>query len=77
MTNGDIISDVFNETQPGTPEQAHFKKEIWSYELVHVLVLVLKQNFELIPGRWKVATELATFARSVRFLQYILSYQNT
>ena len=59
----DISVDVFNETQPGSAQQADFKKELWSYELVQVLVLVLKQNFELIPGKWKVAAELATFAR--------------
>lgn len=60
-----IFVDAFIETAPGSFQQNQFKKEIWEYELIQVLVLVLKQNFEYIPGKWKAAAELATFARYI------------
>lgn len=58
-----LVLDAFNEIPPGSKQQAQFKKNAWEYELIQVLVLVLKQNFEYIPGQWKSAAELATFAR--------------
>ncbi|XP_067948750.1 IQ calmodulin-binding motif-containing protein 1-like [Watersipora subatra] len=59
------VRDLFNQIPAGTKEQAHFKKEVWNYELIQVLVLVLKQNFEYSDGKWKSAAELATFASNL------------
>jgi len=57
------FTDVFNETPPASIHLIKVKEDIWNYELLQVLILVIKQNFEFIPGRWKTAAELTTFAR--------------
>lgn len=60
------ISDVFNEAQPGSKILKQVKEDIWNYEIIKVLILVLKQNFDNIEGQWRTAAELATFARLSR-----------
>ena len=55
--------DVMEKAAPGSKQLKQCKQDLWSYDLIQVLVLVLKQNFDVIRGQWAMAAELATFSR--------------
>ncbi|CAL1544110.1 unnamed protein product [Lymnaea stagnalis] len=47
------------ESPASTQAGVKLRQEIWEYNLLRVLVLVLKQDYSIIDGQWETAAELA------------------
>ncbi|KAH9509779.1 IQ calmodulin-binding motif-containing protein 1 [Bulinus truncatus] len=54
------LRPIIQESPPNTQKGVKIRQEIWQYNLLKVLILILKQDFAVIDGEWETAAELAT-----------------
>ncbi|GFN86339.1 Iq calmodulin-binding motif-containing protein 1-like [Plakobranchus ocellatus] len=57
------LKSILDEFPLGSEDGARIRQEIWQYNLLKVLVLVLRQDFSIIAGEWSTAAQLATILR--------------
>ncbi|XP_013413711.1 IQ calmodulin-binding motif-containing protein 1 [Lingula anatina] len=53
------LQEIVDSVPVGSKEATRIKNEIWTYDLLQVLILVLKQDFDRVRGGWGTATKLA------------------
>jgi hypothetical protein len=54
-----MLAAILDSFAPGSASLGGVKKDIWRYELLHVLVPTLKQDFTQQPQGWLTASKLA------------------
>ncbi|KAK3787699.1 hypothetical protein RRG08_031928 [Elysia crispata] len=54
------LKPILDESPVGSDEGALIRKDLWQFNLLKVLVLVLRQDFSIIAGEWHTAAQLAT-----------------
>ncbi|XP_025084498.1 IQ calmodulin-binding motif-containing protein 1-like [Pomacea canaliculata] len=57
------LRDVLEKAPPGTPEGKLLRNEAWEYNLVHMLIIIIHQDFSILPGEWRTAAALARTLR--------------
>ncbi|BFZ06420.1 hypothetical protein BsWGS_09459 [Bradybaena similaris] len=53
------LRPILNDLPANTEKGMQIRQEIWQYNLLKVLVLVLRQDFSVIAGEWETAAALA------------------
>uniref|UniRef100_A0A0B6ZDD5 IQ calmodulin-binding motif-containing protein 1 n=2 Tax=Arion vulgaris TaxID=1028688 RepID=A0A0B6ZDD5_9EUPU len=53
------LRPILNDLPAGTDKGTQIRNEIWQYNLLKVLVLVMRQDFSVVAGEWETAAELA------------------
>ncbi|XP_078680207.1 IQ calmodulin-binding motif-containing protein 1-like [Branchiostoma floridae x Branchiostoma belcheri] len=53
------LRDILDMAPAGSPNARKIRLDIWTYDLLQVLVLVLKQDFSTIHGGWATAVKLS------------------
>ncbi|KAJ8306892.1 hypothetical protein KUTeg_014976 [Tegillarca granosa] len=59
------LKEILSTAQAGTKEGIRIRQEIWEYNLLQVLILVLKQDFSIVDGQWNTATALCAILSQV------------
>uniref|UniRef100_A0A2C9KEL5 IQ calmodulin-binding motif-containing protein 1 n=1 Tax=Biomphalaria glabrata TaxID=6526 RepID=A0A2C9KEL5_BIOGL len=54
------LRPIIKEYPANTQVGIKLRQEIWQYNLLKVMILILKQDFAVIEGEWETASELAT-----------------
>ncbi|XP_012941551.1 IQ calmodulin-binding motif-containing protein 1 [Aplysia californica] len=53
------LKPILNEAAATSEEGIRMRQELWQYNLLKVAVLVLRQDYSVIPGEWGAAADLA------------------
>ncbi|XP_070535462.1 IQ calmodulin-binding motif-containing protein 1-like [Ptychodera flava] len=53
------LQNILDSLVPGSAKSAKVKLDIWKYELLHSVLIALKQDFSLVSGKWNTAAALA------------------
>ncbi|VDI27792.1 IQ calmodulin-binding motif-containing protein 1, partial [Mytilus galloprovincialis] len=56
---------ILSTAVAGSKDGMRIRKEIWEYNLLQALVLVLKQDFSIVDGEWQIAASLAAILSQV------------
>ncbi|XP_021353561.1 IQ calmodulin-binding motif-containing protein 1-like isoform X2 [Mizuhopecten yessoensis] len=59
------LKGILSSVPVGSKEGIKIRHEIWDYNLLHVLILVLKQDFSIVDGDWQTAAALAAILSQV------------
>ncbi|XP_033729194.1 IQ calmodulin-binding motif-containing protein 1-like [Pecten maximus] len=59
------LKGILSSVPVGSKEAIKLRHEIWDYNLLHVLLLVLKQDFSIVDGDWQTAAALAAILSQV------------
>ena len=54
------IPDILDSFEAGSPQQTQVKLDLWSYDLLNVILVTMKQNFSKVLYGWTTAAKLAT-----------------
>ena len=57
----------------GSPEGIKARQDIWDYNILSVLTLVLKQDFSIVDGDWQTAAAIAAIIRFVYVANFLPS----
>ena len=60
-----LFPAILDEAPATSEEGVRVRQELWKYNLLKVMMLVLRQDFSVIQGEWATAAELANLMRSV------------
>ncbi|XP_046355575.2 IQ calmodulin-binding motif-containing protein 1-like [Haliotis rufescens] len=52
------LKDILDTAEAGEVDFVRLRREVWEYNLLQVLILVLRQDFSIIPGEWRTAVRL-------------------
>ena len=58
-----LILEILISAPAGSKDGSRIRKEIWEYNILQALVLVLKQDFTIVDGEWQIAAALAAILR--------------
>ena len=53
-------SEILDSFNLGSPQQIQAKLDLWSYDILEVIVVTLKQDFSKLLNGWTTAAKLAT-----------------
>lgn len=53
------LKPILDTCPAGTEEGTRIRREIWEFQLLDVIILLLKQDYSVIDGQWMTATRLA------------------
>ncbi|KAL8570993.1 hypothetical protein ACOMHN_037853 [Nucella lapillus] len=59
------LKGILDTAPSGTTEGAQIRKEVWEYNILHMLIIIVRQDFSLLPGEWRTAAKLATLISEV------------
>ncbi|CAG2247949.1 IQCB1 [Mytilus edulis] len=59
------LKEILSTAVAGSKDGMRIRKEIWEYNLLQALVLVLKQDFSIVDGEWQIAASLAAILSQV------------
>ncbi|XP_076456279.1 IQ calmodulin-binding motif-containing protein 1-like [Babylonia areolata] len=59
------LKDILDTAPAGTPEGAQVRKEVWDYNILHMLIIIVRQDFSILPGEWRTAARLAMLISQV------------
>ncbi|XP_052092733.1 IQ calmodulin-binding motif-containing protein 1-like [Mytilus californianus] len=59
------LKEILSTAVAGSKDGMRIRKEIWEYNLLQALVLVLKQDFTIVDGEWQIAASLAAILSQV------------
>lgn len=59
------LRDILDSAPIGTPDGTRIRREIWEYNMLQMLIIVIQQDFSILPGEWKTAASLATLVGQV------------
>ncbi|KAI0221899.1 hypothetical protein LSAT2_026830 [Lamellibrachia satsuma] len=54
------IQDILDSYESGSPQQIQAKLDLWSYDILDVILVTLKQDFSKLLYGWTTAAKLAT-----------------
>nr|KAG5705672.1 hypothetical protein BaRGS_026611 [Batillaria attramentaria] len=59
------LRDILDSAPAGTPEGTRIRREIWEYNMLQMLIIIVRQDFSILPGEWRTAAKLATLLGQV------------
>ncbi|XP_070175320.1 IQ calmodulin-binding motif-containing protein 1-like [Littorina saxatilis] len=53
------LKDILDSAPAGTPEGTAARRDVWEYNILHMLIIIIRQDFSILPGEWRSAAKLA------------------
>lgn len=53
------LKDMLDKAPRGTAEGTEMRKEIWEFNILHMLIIIIRQDFSILPGEWRTAAKLS------------------
>ena len=58
-----LVPDILDKAPVGTPEGREVRREVWEFNILQMLIIIVRQDFSILPGEWRTAAKLAMLIR--------------
>ena len=67
-----LCVDIFDTVIDGTEEATAFYKDVWDLNILQMLIIIIRQDFSILPGTWKTSAQFAVMIRLAAMLPSML-----